>query len=74
MESKKDTDGSTAADVVHRVNPGSPEAIAEGCKCPQMDNSYGRGYHGQPGLFVYTHGCQLHWPKGRAMPGVYDVD
>lgn len=50
-------------------NPGSQEAIARGCTCPVMDNSYGRGYmngaRDRDGhtIFVYTMGCPVHDPK-----------
>jgi hypothetical protein len=42
-------------------SPGSPEAVARGCTCPVIDNGHGRGYHGQPDVFVYAEGCPLHW-------------
>lgn len=41
-------------------NPGSQEAWDAGCNCPILDNSYGRGYMGQEGVFVYTVGCKVH--------------
>lgn len=41
-------------------NPGSSEAIAAGCICPVLDNAHGRGYRGQPGVFVMTVGCPVH--------------
>ena len=44
--------------------PGSPEAGNLGCTCPVIDNGHGRGYYGQPGIFVYTAGCPVHWPVG----------
>lgn len=52
------------------MNPGSDEAIKEGCLCPRMDNSYGRGYMGgvrdkETGelIFVRRADCPLHgWP------------
>ena len=40
--------------------PGSDEAIDLGCICPIMDNSYGEGYMGMEGVFVYNAGCSLH--------------
>lgn len=50
-------------------NPGSNEATAQGCTCPVIDNGHGRGYHGQPHVFVYNEGCPLHWPvKGHFPP------
>lgn len=45
-------------------NPGSPEAVKQGCKCPVLDNARGNGYMLQPGVFVYTEGCPLHWSVG----------
>lgn len=40
--------------------PGSDEAVALGCICARIDNGRGRGYMGQPGVFIYTHGCRVH--------------
>jgi len=50
-------------------NPGSEEAIDLGCSCPIMDNSYGEGYMGMEGVFVYNAGCSLH---GESLRGVMD--
>lgn len=44
-------------------NPGSAEALAAGCKCPVLDNAHGRGWMGQPGVFVFTVGCPVHAPN-----------
>lgn len=44
-------------------NPGSEAAIKAGCKCPVIDNGRGRGYMGQPGIFVYSGDCELHADK-----------
>lgn len=41
-------------------NPGSDEAVKLGCKCAQIDNSYGRGYMGQKDIFVITEICPMH--------------
>jgi hypothetical protein len=43
-----------------KYNPGSKEAISAGCKCPVLDNSHGKGYYGQEGVFVYSGGCEYH--------------
>ena len=49
-------------------NPGSPEAVALGCRCPVMDNARGRGApgwkdeQGTP-LFWYSDDCKLHAPE-----------
>lgn len=47
-------------------NPGSDEAITQGCRCPRMDNGYGRGYlggmaddNGKP-VFVVFGNCPMH--------------
>lgn len=47
-------------------NPGSEEALEQGCLCPVIDNRYGRGFlypDGRGGLavaFYFTEGCPLH--------------
>ena len=41
-------------------NPGTNEAIKQGCTCPVIDNEHGRGYMGQKGIFVYNGNCQVH--------------
>ena len=41
-------------------NPGTQEAIDEGCICPVMDNEYGRGYMGIEGIFVHRLDCPVH--------------
>jgi len=41
-------------------NPGSDEAIADGCICPILDNEYG-SYERTGGMFTTTKGCPLHW-------------
>lgn len=41
-------------------NPGSDRAVELGCTCPVLDNGRGRGYMGQPGIFVFNAGCPLH--------------
>ena len=52
------TDNETDAKRV--PNPGSSEAIAQGCRCPVLDNAHGKGYMGQLGIFVYVEGCPVH--------------
>ena len=39
-------------------NPGSNEAIKLGCKCPVIDNKYGKGLGN--GLFWYAGDCNYH--------------
>lgn len=48
-------------------NPGSPEAIKQGCLCPVIDNAHGKGYLGgvkdpETGetVFVWRADCPLH--------------
>jgi hypothetical protein len=48
-------------------NPGSPEAVAEGCTCPVSDNAHGRGAGTMPSsnglptrVFVFHSDCPLH--------------
>lgn len=43
-------------------NPGSDEAIAEGCICAVLDNARGRG----DGPFWITEGCPLHQPQTKS--------
>ena len=54
-----------------KLNPGSAEAISAGCKCPQIDNGFGKG----PGRFLpdgtpdfwISDQCSLHFvPPTRA--------
>lgn len=44
--------------------PGSPEAQAQHCTCPVMDNQYGRGYRyvesAKTRLYVINADCPLH--------------
>ena len=41
-------------------NPGSDEAIKQGCTCPVLDNEHGKGYLGRKGIFVQFDDCPLH--------------
>lgn len=41
-------------------NPGSDEAIEQGCSCPVLDNGHGRGYLGNPDVFCYVLDCEVH--------------
>jgi hypothetical protein len=40
-------------------NPGSDEAIEDGCTCPVLDNEFG-SYEKTKGRFVMTIDCPLH--------------
>lgn len=41
-------------------NPGSDEAIEQGCKCPVLDNAHGRGVNRNGEMFWFNAGCPLH--------------
>lgn len=45
-----------------KPNPGSPEAVEQGCKCPVMDNHNGKGIMlGEQGpMFWRAQSCPLH--------------
>lgn len=49
--------------------PGSDAAFVKGCKCPRVDNAYGKGYLGgvrdEDGdlVFVVNADCPIHNPK-----------
>lgn len=40
-------------------NPGSEEALDQGCTCPVVDNNHGRGSYKGTG-FIYSADCPLH--------------
>ena len=44
------------------IPPGSTEAIALGCICPQIENHYGEGVCSFEGerLYWFTVGCPVH--------------
>lgn len=59
------------------MNPGSPEAVANGCTCPIMDNANGQGAWGTSGtdaLFWRDVGCPLHGYKSDTMKPVDESD
>ena len=41
-------------------NPGSNDALDQGCACPVLDNNHGRGVHGKTGEFWISTECPLH--------------
>ena len=53
-----------AENMEEKPNPGSDEALDEGCTCPVMDNRYGDGARVDPKtgkvMFWYTEGCPVH--------------
>ena len=50
-------------------NPGSDEAVTQGCSCAVLDNAHGHGAWGtffhpdDEKLFWITEGCHLHDPQ-----------
>jgi hypothetical protein len=49
-----------------KPNPGSQEAIQQGCKCPVLDNRRGKGFvvnsEGEPEFWI-NEDCPLHGAK-----------
>lgn len=46
-----------------KPNPGSDEALDQGCSCPVLDNGHGNPELGRTGGFVYNADCPVHCPK-----------
>ena len=45
-------------------NPGSDEAIEQGCMCPVLDNGHGSDSLAKDrGGFIIVVGCPLHWKQ-----------
>lgn len=44
------------------MNPGSDQAIENGCTCPVLDNGHGKGHLGDGGKYGYwvNGDCPLH--------------
>jgi hypothetical protein len=51
-----------------QTSPGSKEAHAAGCRCPILDNAYGKGYMGMEGIFVVNGECPIHGENVKARP------
>ncbi|MBI2451155.1 MAG: hypothetical protein HYV52_02350 [Parcubacteria group bacterium] len=58
-----------------KPNPGSNEAIQQGCACPVLDNRYGAGawFIGKEIFFYIDQSCPIHkeelnWPKNSDNP------
>ena len=45
------------------LNPGSDEAIKQGCICPILDNAHGKGSYWGKGLFFINTKCPIHGIK-----------
>lgn len=43
-----------------KLNPGSNEAVEQGCTCAVHDNHYGDQWFGDTHGFWITEGCPLH--------------
>lgn len=54
--------------MAERLNPGSEEAVRQGCTCPILDNARGRGAYisasTKKPVFWYDFGCPLHGKDG----------
>lgn len=48
-----------------KPNPGSDEALEQGCQCPVLDNNYGEGSDWGPDKFWISGLCPLH---GKEVP------
>lgn len=53
--------------TVTELFPGSPEAREKGCKCPVIDNHFGKGWGGNGDEFgwVFSSICPVHWEDKR---------
>lgn len=40
--------------------PGSDAARKAGCKCPVLDNAFGAGFRGVPGIYAFSAACPIH--------------
>jgi hypothetical protein len=49
------------------MTPGSPEAVAAGCKCPASDNHHGKGDWRDGRTFSVSVACRIH---GQTLGGV----
>lgn len=56
-----------SAEIMTTPNPGSDEAIEQGCTCPVYDNARGKGIggNGEKHGWWITAGCPLHGKKER---------
>ena len=51
------------ANDTKKPNPGSDEAVAQGCSCPVLDNGRGKGAYGRSDQFWIAENCTLHGVK-----------
>lgn len=47
-------------EITEIPDPGSPDAVAEGCICPVFANRHGLGIEGSDGIFEMVVGCPVH--------------
>lgn len=64
MKNKKRVEKPIAEERI--PNPGSDEALYQGCICPVLDNYYGEGFmiDGERQFWI-SEDCPLHNQKGR---------
>jgi hypothetical protein len=55
--------------------PGTPEAVAQGCTCPVVDNCGGSGAERDGARLGWhqTFGCPLHWPGDERFDHLLDL-
>lgn len=60
-----------ARELRHKANsemkPGSAIAVADGRKCPVIDNHHGKGYRGDGKSFVLSQDCTMHADVGKLL-------
>ena len=57
--------------MVDKPNPGSEEALKQGCICAVLDNRHGLGaIDNKDGVFWVTEGCPLHDDRKGITEGV----
>lgn len=50
------------ANIANIPNPGSKEALAQGCRCAVLDNNHGLRAPYPPDGWWITGGCPIHAP------------
>lgn len=58
------------------MNPGSKEAVKNGCTCPVLDNAHGHGHLGHGGSFGWWIDveCPLHGQTKTPENGVFEKE
>lgn len=65
--------GSMKRALKETPNPGSDNAITQGCTCPILDNGHGNPELGKIRGWWITEGCPLHAPAGLPDDGKGEV-